>query len=137
MGLRNLSPVENLTLMPEPTRWFIDAMNVIGSRPDGWWRDREGAIRRFLEEVRAWAGERDVIVVLDSGPDDVLGRADTIEVIRAPRRGRNAADDEIVRLVTPGARVVTSDAALADRVRSRGAEVEGAGTFRRRLASPP
>src|SRR6478735_7920132 len=68
---------------------FIDAMNVIGSRPDGWWRDREGAIRRLIDEVRAWA--------------DV---------------------------------VVTSDTALGDRVRARGASVEGAGSFRRRLASP-
>ena len=31
-------------------RWFIDAMNVIGSRPDGWWRDREGAVRRLVDE---------------------------------------------------------------------------------------
>ena len=32
-------------------RWYVDAMNVIGSRPDGWWRDREGAIRRLVDEV--------------------------------------------------------------------------------------
>ncbi len=44
---------------------IIDAMNVIGSRPDGWWRDREGAMRRFVAEVQAWA-EDEVIVVLDS-----------------------------------------------------------------------
>ena len=79
-------------------RWFIDAMNVIGSRPDGWWRDREGAMRRLVGEVRAWAPEP-VTVVLDSGPDDLLGTVGQVTVVRAPRRGRNAADDEIVRLV--------------------------------------
>ena len=114
--------------------WFIDAMNVIGSRPDGWWRDREGAIRRFVEDVRRWAGE-EVTVVLDSGPDDLLGKAGAVTVVRARRRGRDAADDEIVALVAPGDRVTTSDSALAARVRERGASVEGAGTFLRRLGS--
>src|SRR4051812_30620461 len=94
--------------------WFIDAMNVIGSRPDGWWRDREAAIRRFVAGVRARADE-EITVVLDTGPDDLLGKAGTVTVIRARRRGRDAADDEIVSLVGPGDRVTTSDAALAAR----------------------
>jgi uncharacterized protein YaiI (UPF0178 family) len=115
---------------------FIDAMNVIGSVPDGWWRDREGAVRRLIDDVRAWASE-DITVVLDAGPDDVLGTEGAVTVVRAARRGRDAADDEIVRLVSgcDGARVVTSDARLAARVRALGAEVEGAGAFRRRLGS--
>ena len=117
-------------------RWLIDAMNVIGSRPDGWWRDREGAMRRLVDEVRTWAPEP-VTVVLDSGPDDLLGTVGNVTVIRAPRRGRNAADDEIVRLVAADDVVVTSDAELASRVRASGARVEGAGTFRRRLESSP
>jgi uncharacterized protein YaiI (UPF0178 family) len=118
-------------------RWFIDAMNVIGSRPDGWWRDREGAVRRLISEVRAWA-EEDVTIVLDAGPDDVLGTDGFVTVVRAARRGRNAADDEIVRLVEgcEDALVVTSDAELAARVRALGADVMGAGTFRGKLASP-
>jgi hypothetical protein len=116
--------------------WFIDLSNVMGSVPDGWWRDREGAARRLIEDIREWA-EDDVTVVLDAGPDDLLGTRDGVTVVRAPRRGRDAADDEIVRLVagSPGARVVTSDAALAARVREFGAEVEGAKTFRSRLTS--
>jgi uncharacterized protein YaiI (UPF0178 family) len=118
-------------------RRLIDAMNVIGSKPDGWWRDREGAVRRLVDEVRAWAAEEPVTVVLDFGPDDLLGTVGSVTVVRAPRRGRNAADDEIVRLVTQDADalVVTSDAELAARVRALGARVEGAGTFRRQLES--
>jgi YaiI/YqxD family uncharacterized protein len=115
-------------------RWLIDAMNVIGSRPDGWWRDRDGAMRGLVDHVRAWAPEP-VTVVLDTGPDDLLGTVGNVTVVRAPRRGRNAADDEIVRLVAAGDVVVTSDAELAARVRAQGARVEGAGTFRRRLES--
>ena len=52
-----------------------------------------------VDEVRAWADEDDVTVVLDAGPDDLLGTVGNVTVVRAPRRGRDAADDEIVRLV--------------------------------------
>ena len=120
-------------------RWLVDASNVIGSRPDGWWRDRQGATRRLLDELRDFAatGEQ-VTVVLDAGPAEWAGREGDFEVAIAPRRGRDAADDEIARLLDvdrdPGSvRVVTSDAALARRARERGAQVEGAGAFRRRL----
>ena len=121
------------------TRWMVDASNVIGSKPDGWWRDRDGATRRLLDDLRAFAdGGEDVTVVLDRGRPEWAGREGTLEVAIAPRRGRDAADDEIVRRVAadanPGSlRVVTSDAALAGRAREHGAEVEGAGSFRRRL----
>ncbi len=118
--------------------WFIDLSNVMGSVPDGWWRDREGTARRLIEAIRAWA-DGDVTIVLDAGPDDLLGTRDGVTVVRASRRGRDAADDEIVRLVEgrEHARVVTSDATLAARVRELGAEVEGARTFRRRLSRYP
>jgi predicted RNA-binding protein with PIN domain len=123
------------------TRWLIDASNVIGSRPDGWWRDREGATLRLLDALRqfAAAGEQ-VTVVLDAGPPEWAGRDGALEVAIAPRRGRDAADDEIARRLDAdpdprSVRVVTSDAALAARARERGAEVEGAGTFRRRLGA--
>jgi predicted RNA-binding protein with PIN domain len=120
-------------------RWMIDASNVIGTRPDGWWRDREGAARRLLDELRAFAeGGEAVTVVLDAGPPEWAGREGAFEVAIAPRRGRDAADDEIARRLDAdpdpsSIRVVTSDAALAARARERGAQVEGAGTFRRRL----
>jgi predicted nuclease of predicted toxin-antitoxin system len=74
-----------------------------------------------------------------AGPDDLLGTEGAVTVVRATRRGRNAADDEIVRLVEAerDAVVVTSDADLVERVRALGARVEGAGSFRRRLESSP
>ena len=116
--------------------WVIDASNVIGSRPDGWWRDRAGATRRLVERLDRFAGERGepVVVVLDAGPPPPAEHA---EVVVATRRGRNAADDEIVALLedrgAEGVRVVTSDAELSRRVRALGADVEGAGGFRWRL----
>ena len=123
------------------TRWMVDASNVIGSKPDGWWRDRDGATQRLLDDLRAFAdGGEDVTVVLDHGRPEWEGREGRLEVAIAPRRGRDAADDEIVRRLAadpdPGSlRVVTSDAALAGRARELGAEVAGAGAFRRRLAN--
>jgi hypothetical protein len=120
-------------------RWLVDASNVVGSRPDGWWRDRAGATRRLIGEIRAWAQEP-VVVVLDAGPDDLLGERDGVAVVRAPRAGRDAADDEIVRLLSASDEpsiVATSDARLADRARALGARVEGARTFRSRLVAGP
>ena len=116
--------------------WVVDASNVIGSRPDGWWRDRPAAARRLVADLDRFAAATGdpVVVVLDGG--DPPG-AEHAEVVVAARRGRDAADDEIVALLqdrgADGARVVTSDAELARRARALGAEVEGAGTFRRRL----
>jgi uncharacterized protein YaiI (UPF0178 family) len=120
--------------------WVIDAGNVIGSRPDGWWRDRAGAARRLMAGIRAAGFEEPVLVVLDAGPDELLGSREGVRVVRAPTRGRDAADDEIVRLLQDelepaGVTVVTSDAGLSARVRALGADVLGAGAFRSRLES--
>jgi uncharacterized protein YaiI (UPF0178 family) len=118
--------------------WFVDASNVIGSRPDGWWRDRAQATRRLIAAVEDWARSEPagVTVVLDAGPPELAHAGGDVEVVIAPRRGRDAADDEIARLVEgrADACVVTSDATLAARVRAQGAQVEGAGRFRNRLA---
>jgi hypothetical protein len=105
-------------------RWLVDGMNVIGSRPDGWWRDRRGAQRRLVAELEK-LGEP-VTVVFDGKPHDT--GAGEVEVRFAP-----VADDEIARVAGPEHRVVTSDAELAGRVAVAGAQVEGAGAFRRRL----
>jgi predicted RNA-binding protein with PIN domain len=120
-------------------RWLVDGMNVIGSRPSGWWRDRPGAMRELVEELNAFAersGEP-VTVVLDGKPFDLEG-ADRVTVQFASRRGPNAADDDIATLVESDddpadLSVATSDSDLARRVRGAGATVVGAGSFRRLL----
>lgn len=124
-------------------RLVIDAMNVIGSRPTGWWRDRAGATRRLVARAEALAGTgevAEVTVVVDGRPVDGLpeGRRGALRLLYAPRRGRNAADDRIVELVgadaEPGSLcVVTSDRQLAARVRALGASVAGAGALLQKL----
>ena len=116
-------------------------MNLIGSRPDGWWRDPHGAVRRLIAELDRFAtatGE-DVTTVFDVHPPDVAPGLHGAVVVAFPaRRGRDAADDEIVRMVSedpaPGSvTVVTSDDLLAQRVRELGAGVMSVMTFRTRL----
>jgi predicted RNA-binding protein with PIN domain len=120
------------------TRWIVDGMNVIGSRPTGWWRDRRGAMRELVAELEAFAARsgEPVTVVFDGGPFELDG--DTVDVRFASRRGPNAADDDIAALAEADGdpadlSVATSDADLAGRVRAAGASVVGAGEFRRRL----
>jgi NAD(P)-dependent dehydrogenase (short-subunit alcohol dehydrogenase family) len=114
-------------------RWLVDGMNVIGSRPTGWWRDRPRAMRELVEELKRL--REPVTVVFDGRPFE-LDDPGEVEVLFASRRGRNAADDDIAALAADAQeplRVVTSDGELADRVRRSGVEVVGAGAFRRRL----
>jgi len=87
-------------------------------------------MRRLVDALERLP-EPDVIVIFDGAPFDVA--PSRVEVRFASRRGRNAADDDIASLAETGDTVVTSDADLERRVRSRGAEVIGAGAFRRRL----
>jgi predicted RNA-binding protein with PIN domain len=117
----------------------VDAMNVIGSRPDGWWRDRAGAIERLAAQLERWAaasGER-VTVVLERRPREALA-SELVEVAWAREPGRDAADREIVRrlaewLGEDEVTVVTSDRDLAAQVRGAGAAVEPSARFRARL----
>jgi predicted RNA-binding protein with PIN domain len=119
--------------------WIVDGNNVMGARPDGWWRDRQGAQRRLVYRLEAFAEARDepVTVIFDGRPHDAGGGL-RVAVRFARRAGRDAADDDVAALVTrhpdpTSLTVVTSDAALADRVRAAGGEVVGAGAFLRRL----
>ena len=120
-------------------RWIVDAMNVIGSRPDGWWKDRQGAMERLVDQLERWADSsgEDVTVVFERPPRPSI-TSSTIEIAHAPRPGPNAADQEIVRRLREDdhpdkIRVVTSDRALADQVRSLGASVEPAQAFRQQI----
>ncbi len=121
------------------TRWIVDGMNVIGSRPTGWWRDRPRAMRELVDELGSFAAaENDEVTVVFDGEPFELDAPDGVGVLCATRRGRDAADDDIAALVErdddPGTlSVVTSDGDLVRRVRDAGAAVLGAGEFRRRL----
>jgi len=126
-------------------RWIVDGMNVIGSRPDRWWNDPDRAVRRLIDELDQYAAARgvDVTVVFDRRPPDLeAGPHGSVTVAFASRRGRNAADHDIVDLVAddPEASsitVVTSDRPLAEQVRGLGATVVSSGSFRRRLDEGP
>jgi predicted RNA-binding protein with PIN domain len=116
----------------------VDGNNVIGSVPDGWWRDRPAAVRRLLGRLRCLAatpGASAAVLVLDvPQPDLPEGDHGGVAVHYARRRGRDAADDRIVDLLDAAAagdaiEVVTSDRDLAARAADRGARVTGARAF--------
>jgi predicted RNA-binding protein with PIN domain len=124
--------------------WVVDGMNLIGSRPDGWWRDRARARRRLVSELAGLVGpDTEVTVVFDGRPEagelELAARAG-ITAQFAPG-GPDAADRAIVALVPSlgdpdGLTVVTSDGALADAVQSLGIRVLGVKAFRRLLPEP-
>src|SRR4051794_41612406 len=96
-------------------------MNVVGARPDGWWRDRTAAMARLTAALDAFAREtgEPVTVVFDGHPRD-LG-AERADVRFASRRGPNAADDDIAALAAGDAdpaapRDATSEPTLAAHV---------------------
>jgi predicted RNA-binding protein with PIN domain len=117
-------------------RWIVDAMNVIGTRPDGWWKNRHGARTRLVEQLERWAStEGHQVTVVFEGPTSAPIHSSSIRIHHAPRAMANSADDEIVRMVrdddSPSQiNVVTSDAMLADLVRGLGACVCPAARFR-------
>ena len=117
-------------------RWIVDAMNVIGSRPDGWWKNRSRAMAALVEQLDRWAPTQSLpVTVVFERPMSPPIVSSVIEIANAPRAAPNSADDEIVRLVEADDRpdeltVVTSDSTLADRVRSAGASVYPATSFR-------
>lgn len=145
----------------------VDAANVVGSRPDGWWRDRAGAARRLLEALGGWPGP--VTVVLEgearaAAPPGPLGQppgplerdgaqaapgGTSAVVVHAPAGGDDALVSVVGELATsacdtaPGGAgpihvvVVTADRELRDRVAARGAVVVGPGWLLSRLPPAP
>ena len=120
----------------------VDAMNVIGSRPTGWWRDRDGAVAEFVSRLARLAATvgNQVHVVIDGRPVDGATDDDisTLDVRYATRPGRDAADDRIVELLEElgdagTVTVVTADRDLRRRVEARGAVVTGPTSLLTRL----
>ncbi|MFC4018682.1 hypothetical protein ACFOW4_12130 [Micromonospora sp. GCM10011542] len=119
--------------MDETPLLIVDGANVVGSRPDGWWRDRAGAAARLRDALAPVAAAGlparlaapvEVVLVLEGAARDVPG-TDEVRVVAAARSG----DDAIVELVADAPRrrrlVVTADRELRERVTALGAEVYG------------
>lgn len=129
----------------EPVRLVVDAANVVGSRPDGWWRDRAGAAARLVRRLAGWAEAGvegaglpvasslhrvwpRVEVVLEGAARDADASSTTrVAVVRARGSGDDAVVDRVERAGSPSGRtvVVTADRGLAERVRGAGAVVVG------------
>lgn len=114
---------------------IVDAANVVGSVPDGWWRDRRGAAERLRDRLAAdgvpgRAGPVEIVLVVEGAARGVPS-VEGVHVESAPGSG----DDHMVRLVADRTDrrpclVVTADRELRRRVTELGAEVAGPRTVR-------
>ncbi|MFJ6780202.1 NTP pyrophosphohydrolase [Streptomyces yangpuensis] len=109
---------------------IVDAANVVGSVPDGWWRDRRGAAERLRDRLasREGSGEDDEeIILVVEGAARGVGSVPGVRVEAASGSG----DDLIVELTAARAAagcsvvVVTADRELRERVRAHGARCVG------------
>jgi 8-oxo-dGTP pyrophosphatase MutT (NUDIX family) len=149
-------------LLPVRPAVVVDAANVVGSVPDGWWRDRAGAASRLRDRVSAWTTGGVSAALLGLGADRWYpgvslvvegaaraiadtGRGGTnsdavdhgrVEVVRAAGAGDDAIVDQARRLLGGGLSVVgvTSDRGLRARLEDIGARVESAGWLLEQLA---
>jgi hypothetical protein len=109
---------------------LIDAANVVGSRPTGWWRDRAGAARTFVDQVTATVGSGNlagpVVVVLEGKARDGVraGTVADVTVVHASSSG----DDTLIEVASAASdslTLVTADRALRQRAEALGANVVG------------
>jgi hypothetical protein len=113
---------------------IVDGANVVGSVPDGWWRDRPAAAARLRDRLAAvlargladLPGPVDVTLVVEGKARDIPQTENGVLIERAPHSGDDKITD-LVRATAPTRRtvVVTADRALRDRVVAAGGEVRG------------
>ena len=108
----------------------VDAANVVGSRPDGWWKDRPGAARRLHEGLLvADLPYDEVVLVLEGGARGGVrrGRDAHVRVTHAAGTGDDAIVTEVILLRKAGHDVtaVTADRMLQARVGGVGAQALG------------
>ena len=109
---------------------LIDAANVVGSRPTGWWRDRPGAARGLVDQVKAAVGSGrlplPVVVVLEGKARDGVGvgTADGVTVLHAAGSGDDALID-VTADASEQVTLVTADRGLRQRAEALGARVVG------------
>jgi hypothetical protein len=121
---------------------LVDAANVVGARPTGWWRDRPAAARQLVQRIRAaTAASRlpePVVVVLEGAARRGVpeGVADGVTVVHASDSG----DDAMVRVAAgaaasqePPVVLVSADRALRQRIRDVGGDVVSPGWLLDRL----
>lgn len=124
---------------------LVDAANVVGSRPDGWWRDRAGAARRLVDELRAATADgrlpAPVVVVLEGaarqGADEEI--AGGVSVVHAPGSGDDTIE-RLARLAGDADRpvvLVSADRGLRRRVEPTDAQLVGPRWLLDRLARRP
>ena len=107
---------------------IVDGANVMGSRPDGWWRDRVAAARRLQEQLLAAALPYDEIVLILEGKARQgipAGQDGRLRTVHAPGSGDDAIVQAVIAEVEIGdgreVTVATADRVLRDRVKAAGA----------------
>jgi predicted RNA-binding protein with PIN domain len=106
----------------------VDGANVVGSRPDGWWKDRAGAARRLHESLLVADTSYDVVVLVLEGAAKggvPIGRDGHLVTVHAPRDGDSAITAEARSAAERGdvVTVITADRLLGAAVSSVGASV--------------
>lgn len=111
---------------------IVDGANVVGSRPDGWWRDRAGAARRLHDRLTSAQLDQDEVVLVLEGQarrGRPAGREGNVRTVHAAGSGDEAIVDEVTRQVKAGdgrtVVVVTADRLLRDRVEAAGGSSKG------------
>jgi predicted RNA-binding protein with PIN domain len=107
---------------------IIDGANVVGSRPDGWWRDRAGAARRLQEQLSTAELPHDEVVLVLEGAarqGNPAGQDGRLRTVHAKGSGDDAIVDAVMAQVDVGdgrdVTVVTADRVLRQRVEAAGA----------------